>query len=394
MRAAIVRWIALAKREMQNYEPLLAHGWELLGVGSRRPDHDLSLIQFPVVQPLSVDYLALKVPGLNSFVKRVARLEIHNLNYMFGLEQHLQGMDIVDVAETYHPFGYQIARAKAKLGYRLVASVQENIPFTHERPDFRRKTKQAIFQAADYFLVLSEMAKQSLVLEGVSADKIAIVPVMGVDTQRFQPGTKDAHWLNEFALSVDDTIILFVGRLTWSKGVFDLLYALKLLTLDRDLRSRCLKLLLVGDGEESQALASLVERLGLREQVRMVTRIPYPEMPKIHNLADIFVLPSISTPKWQEQFGAVLAESMACAKPVVGAGSGAIPEVVGDGGLIAQANDYTSIAARLKELILDESLRKRLGERGRERAVAEYDSQRIGDKIRCIYERLLATKPG
>ena len=389
MRAAIVRWIALGQREMQNYEPLAASGrWDLLGIGSRRPDHDLSDINFPVARPLSLDCLALRVPGLDWSIKRLAGLEIHNLNYMFGLEKLLAGTNIVDVAETYHPFCYQVARAKQRLGYRLVVSVQENIPFTHERPGFRRRTKQAVFKAADYFLSLSEMAKKSLVLEGVPADRIAVLPTMGVNSDHFSPGAKDPTWLDEIGLDASDFVLLFVGRLTWAKGVFDLLYAFKMLQGDATLGGRPLKLLIVGNGEAAGAVDALVERLGLQRQVRMVRRVPYAEMPKIHNLADIFVLPSIATPKWQEQFGAVLAESMACGKPIVGAGSGAIPEVVGTAGLIARANDYTSLAASLAQLIADDTLRETLGRRARERVVEEYDSKRIGARIQRVYESL------
>jgi glycosyltransferase involved in cell wall biosynthesis len=391
MRAAIIRWIALAQREMQNYEPITHDGrWELLGIGSRRPDHDLSAIPFPVAQPVSFDYLALKVPGLNWTVKKVTHLEIHNLNYMFGLEKYLEGVDLVDLAETYHPFGYQVAQAKARLGYKLVVSVHENIPFTHERPGFRRQTKRTVFEAADHFFALSSMAKQSLIVEGTPADCISVVPTMGVKTERFQPTEKDHAWLERLNLSTDDLVTLFVGRLTWSKGCFDLLWAFKLLTLDSEIDQRALKLVIIGNGEEWDAMNAMVERLQIKDYVRLMRQVPYPEMPKIHNLADVFVLPSISTPRWQEQFGAVLAESMACGKPIVGTSSGSIPEVVGDAGLIAQANDYTSLAAQLKTLLLDEKLRQQLGERGHQRATTHYDSKSISTKIRGIYDRLMA----
>lgn len=390
-RAAIIRWIALAKREMQNYEPLIASGrWELLGIGSQRPDHDLKAINFPTVQPHSVDSIVLGIPGLDWALQKLVRLRVENLNHMFGLEKHLAGIDLVDLAETYHPFGLQVAQAKRKLGYKLVVSVHENIPFTHENIGIRRRAKQAVFENADYFFALSRMAKESIILEGVPADKISIMPTMGIDTTRFQPGEKDPAYMQQLNLSPDDLVILFVGRLTWSKGVFDLLWAFKMLTSDPALRGRALKLVIVGNGEEWDAMQNMVARLKLQDCVRMVRSVPYADMPKIHNLADIFTLTSISTPKWQEQFGAVLAESMASSKPIVGTASGSIPEVVGDGGLMAQANDYMSIAERLKELISNDTLRTELGQRGRARATAEYDSKVVGAKILTIYDMLVS----
>jgi glycosyltransferase involved in cell wall biosynthesis len=161
-----------------------------------------------------------------------------------------------------------------------------------------------------------------------------------------------------------------------------------MLCIDSALKNSPLKLVIVGGGEETETLTKLIHRLGLQEKVQIVNRVPYSDMPKIHNLADIFVLPSISTPKWQEQFGAVLTESMACAKPVVGASSGAIPEVLGDAGLIAQTNEFSSIADKLKELIINSELRSKLSKRARQRAVNCYDSRPIAQKIQRIYESL------
>lgn len=390
-RAAIIRWIALAKREMQNYEPLLATGrWELLGIGSQRPDHDLSAINFPSVQPHSIDSIVMSVPGLDAALQKLTRLRVENLNTMFGLEKHLANADLVDLAETYHPFGLQTAQFKRKYGFKLVVSVQENIPFTHENIGLRRRAKQAVFENADHFIALSRMAKESLILEGAPAERISIIPQMGIDTGRFQPGAKDPAWLKQLGLTADDVVILFVGRLVWSKGVFDLLWAFKYLINDPTLRGRPLKLVVIGNGEEWDAMQRMVEKLKLQECVRMVQRVPYADMPKLHNIADIFALPSVSTPKWQEQFGAVLAESMASCKPIVGTSSGAIPEVIGDAGLIAQANDYLSLAECLKELIENEGLRTQLGQRGRLRAAAEYDSQVVGAKILKLYDDLMA----
>jgi alpha-maltose-1-phosphate synthase len=389
-RVAILRWIDLGQREMQNYAPLhRMEGWELLGIGSRRPDHDLKALEFPVVQPQSVDAIVLGIPGLHATVEKLARFRLENLNYMFGLDEYLKWADIVDVAETFHIFCRQVIEGKKKYGYKVVASVHENIPFAHENLGFRRAIKREIFANADYFRTHSTMGKEALIVEGAPADRIEVLPTAGVDTQRFRPMDKDAEWLRQLSLAPDDLVILFVGRLTWAKGAADLLYAFRLLLLDESLKNHPLKLVIVGDGEEYDRISGFVDRFGLGDKVRLVKRVPYQDMPKIHNIADIYVLPSIATPKWQEQFGAVLAESMGCGKPVVGASSGSIPEVLGEAGVVYKANDFGALAVKLKELIVNADLRRTLGARGRERVLEMYDSNVIANRIRQMYEKIL-----
>ena len=72
-----------------------------------------------------------------------------------------------------------------------------------------------------------------------------------------------------------------------------------------------------------------IRRLGIEDRVLLAGGVPHTDIHRLHSAADIFVLPSIPTHLWQEQFGIVLIESMACGVPVVAARSGSIPEVIG-----------------------------------------------------------------
>jgi glycosyltransferase involved in cell wall biosynthesis len=113
-------------------------------------------------------------------------------------------------------------------------------------------------------------------------------------------------------------------------------------------------------------------------------------MPRIHNLADIFVLASQPTPVWQEQFGYVLAESMACGKAVVATTSGSIPEIVGDAGLLVPPSDFQSLAEALGGLLADGARRRELGTRARLRATALFDRRAVSAHLRSHYEALLS----
>ena len=85
------------------------------------------------------------------------------------------------------------------------------------------------------------------------------------------------------------------------------------------------------------------------------------------NCCDALVLPSLSTPRWKEQFGRVLPEAMACGVPVVGSSSGNIPAMIGDAGIIVPEGDSRAIAAALRSLADDPDLYARLRAAGRKR---------------------------
>ncbi|HTA77328.1 MAG TPA: glycosyltransferase family 4 protein, partial [bacterium] len=101
------------------------------------------------------------------------------------------------------------------------------------------------------------------------------------------------------------------------------------------------------------------------------------------------VLPSLTTPKWKEQFGRVLIEAQACAVPVVGSDSGAIPEVIGKAGLIYPEGNVVQLAAKLRQLKNSKTLRKKLIQMGRKQVLGLYTNQIIADKLFKIYTAIL-----
>jgi glycosyltransferase involved in cell wall biosynthesis len=191
--------------------------------------------------------------------------------------------------------------------------------------------------------------------------------VPGIDLRRFRPTAKDDQLLRQLRCGANDAIILFVANLHREKGVIDLLYAFRrpVGRLGKEVK---LKLLLAGKGREDARILESIRRLQLDDYAQLIGSFPYSSMPQLHNIADIFVLPSIPTPKWQEQFGYVLVESMACGKPAISTLNGAIPEVVADAGVLVPPNDFLSLANALEDLISDEKKRAELGQKGRRRA--------------------------
>jgi glycosyltransferase involved in cell wall biosynthesis len=98
-------------------------------------------------------------------------------------------------------------------------------------------------------------------------------------------------------------------------------------------------------------------------------------------------------PSVDEPFGLVVIEAMACAKPVIGVRSGALPELIveGETGLLAAPGTPADLAKAIVRLALDAPLRARLGAAGRDRAVREFSEERLGTQLAEVYDRLAAS---
>lgn len=113
---------------------------------------------------------------------------------------------------------------------------------------------------------------------------------------------------------------------------------------------------------EPPAPARVAEAAGF---ARVFINPPRADLVALYSMASAFAFPS-----WIEGFGIPLLEAMTCGAPVVASNRGAIPEVLGDAGLLADAEDERGFAAQLAILLGDEAIAADLRERGYQRAVA------------------------
>lgn len=202
---------------------------------------------------------------------------------------------------------------------------------------------------------------------------VAVIPQVGVDTRLFRPA--------ERLPTSGPFVAAYAGRLVPEKGLDTLLEAVGRLGPGVRLR-------VIGDGPARADLQRLAARLGLGDRVEWLPPVPGDRMPEVLARVDVLVLPSRTTRVWKEQLGRVLLEAMACKVPVVGSDSGAIPEVVGDAGLIFHEGDAAALAGCLQRLRDSPELRRELGERGYARVLAHYSQERIAARTAVFYREL------
>lgn len=207
-------------------------------------------------------------------------------------------------------------------------------------PDFavpRRMIRRAIAEA-DALISVSAGLKSGLIALGAPAEKVTVLR-NGVDLALFRPLDRaDAR----ARLGLTRPTLLSVGHLIERKGHDRVIRALADLP-------EC-ELLILGEGPEHDALATLVARLGLEGRVRLLGARPHHELASLYSAADVLVLASS-----REGWANVLLESMACGTPVVASNIPGNPEVVREraAGLIVEHNTPQDIAKSVRALLAD-----------------------------------------
>lgn len=385
-KVALIRGWYLNPWEMMRYESLKDE-FDIHAIGTYNPLFDLSGISLNIDKmhwPGEVFYLLGELPS--QLVNRGLYKYFRYNQWVFGLEKKLKDFNVLHSADTHHIFSLQAARAKKKFGNKLVLTVWENIPFQDEKRRVLQIISQEVIDSADIFLPVTQRSKEMLLLEGVPEKKIIIIP-QSVDLKVFKPREKNRTLLAKLGCKQDEAIILFVGRLHRTKGIDFLLHALKRLIQDNTVEVSP-KLIIIGTGEEEKSLRRQSERLDISRNIIWLSKINHGDLSDYYSVADIFVLPSIPVEEWQEQFGMVLVEAMACGKPVITTCSGSIPDVVGDAGILVQPADFYSIYQALKQLISTPGIMAYYGIKARKRAEIMFDPSTVAEKTAEVYRQL------
>jgi len=181
----------------------------------------------------------------------------------------------------------------------------------------------------------------------------------------------------------EKTKLFFVGRLRPEKGIITLLNALgKAVKKDNDII-----LDIVGTEQPPKWMNEKIEKNNIHENINFLGRVPFTEMPKHYNNSDIVIFPS----EWQEPFGRISIEAMACQKPVITTQVGGIPEVVEDEetGLVIEPGNSRKLSEAMLELSEDRRKQETMGRKGRKRVEKLFSTEKIAEKQLKFYKKLI-----
>ena len=229
------------------------------------------------------------------------------------------------------------------------------------------RMQQKVAQRLQQIVTVSECSRRDIASAfGIDPARITVI-YNGIDTEAFRPEPDIARnpWQLITTASADQPL----------KGTQHLIPAFASLCQ----QFPKLRLTFVGKPKPGGTTEQLIERCGVGERIRFLHGLSADEFRHLYASSAIAVVPS-----GYEGFGLPAGEAMACGVPVVSTDGGALPEVVGDAGLVVPARDPAALAQAITQLLLDEPLRRDLGQRGRQRVLAHFSWDRTATQL-CEY---------
>ncbi len=314
----------------------------------------------------------------------VTLIPCHSTDWLYPLDNWTFNKSITktsdgisfDVYESHNVSGYLFLKTLKKKGRssRFIATIHGpladefaqsgKIPsqtlkdrLANRVMNYLSKIERELVQDAQNIVTVSEYSSKKIVeYYDVDSSKIRIVP-NGVDCHQFRP-IEVPHKVKEIIGLSDKQCVLFVGQLIHRKGLNFLIEAAKEIVKER----KNTLFLIVGDGPLRQRLIQYLEKIGLLSHFVFLGDVKGNPLVEIYNCADVFVLPSVT-----EGQGIVLLEAQAVGKPVVAFDVGAIREsiVSQETGFVVDPQAKGSLASAITNLLSDQELRIRMGEKGR-----------------------------
>jgi len=229
-------------------------------------------------------------------------------------------------------------------------------------------------ESADRVVAVSEAMRQD-VLRLFAVDPARVVVLHnGVDVERYRR-TADRAALTRYG--VREPYVLFVGRISEQKGIFDLLRAVPLLP-------DSLHIVLCAASPDTPELeARLRQAVQGQSRVRWIAEmVSAPEAIQLYSHAAAFACPSVYEP-----FGVINLEAMACETPVIASAVGGILEVVEDGrtGILVPPSHPEDLARAIVSLLESPARAREMGMAGRRRVEALFSWERIAERTERLY---------
>ena len=237
-----------------------------------------------------------------------------------------------------------------------------------------RATRWLYGVASDRIVTTGERLRAQVTQEsGVAPARVVSIPT-GIDLGRFHPGDR-AQARRELGLDAEAPLVGIVATLRSWKGHRFLLDALA--SLERP----ALRLAIVGDGPQREALGAQVDRLGIGERVLFAGNRD--DVAPWMRAFDVFCLPSYAN----EGVPQSLMQAMACGLPVITTAVGSIPEIVTDGinGVVVPVQDTQALARALAALLDDPARRAALGARALADARERFGEERMVERMIDVF---------
>ncbi len=373
----------------------LGHRVEVV-VGPPRPNLDNGI---PVYQPPSLDLYnpdnLFRMPSLKELSQPINLIEWLGVSTMGFPEPYTFGLRARRFLRTQR-HRYDIVHDNQGLAYSLmtiknwlptVATVHH--PVTIDRKIAVRSAssiwkkmqqwrwysfigmQKRVARRLSHIITVSKTASRDISRDfNISPDRFRVIP-NGISTDIFYPIPEISREKNRLIVTNSADIPL--------KGLFYLLRAVATVA-----QTRPVKLTVVGTPKKNGYTQRLIQQLGIGKLVTFTGRIANEQFVREYARATAAVVPSV-----YEGFGLPVGEAMACAVPVISTTGGALPEVVGDAGVLVPPADHHALARAILKIFEQPQLAQRLGRAGYRRVQQHFTWEKAAAKTVAVYREAI-----
>jgi glycosyltransferase involved in cell wall biosynthesis len=231
--------------------------------------------------------------------------------------------------------------------------------------------QKMVARRLDHLMTVSEASKNDISLDfKIDKSKFSVVP-NGINTDIFYPIPGN--------IRPENRLIVTNSADTPLKGLKYLLMA-----VDRLRKTRDIHLTVIGKPKPNGIIEKLIKELNMNGTVKFTGRIDEKDFAGYYAGSTIAVVPSI-----YEGFGLPAGEAMACAVPVISTTGGALPEVVGDAGVLVPPADDYALEKAIADLLDKPDMRYKLGKAGYERVIRNFTWKNTAMEITDLYRKAI-----
>ena len=245
--------------------------------------------------------------------------------------------------------------------------------------------ERALAYFTTFIVAISEEQKREICQRYKIAkpNKVKVIP-LGLELEKlFSIGSHNGLLRNELNIEDEVTMVGIIGRIVPVKNHKMFLAVIKRLSSNLSNKTKT-KYLIVGDGEERNALEHRTRNLGLNGDVIFCGWRE--DLANVYSDLDIVALTSMN-----EGTPVSLIEALAAGRSVVATDVGGVADVVEDGvnGYLVPSGDVEGFSKRLAELIEDSQKRRRFGFKGREMVRGRFSKERLIEDVKNLYESVI-----
>lgn len=309
-----------------------------------------------------------------------------NPGYLPGLENTLMNFDVVVIKERLGLYAYQAVKAKWRKRFHLVSWVDNMVPFPGADVQQIRTIRQEVANVVDAFIVQSSAARQALLLEGVSDERIFTMrPWIESRVQRSAKNRADA--LGKLGISESEFVIAHLGQVEWEEGLYDLAHGIRIAVDSDPSLSRRLRIIFCGIGSFATELRDRMVQLGIDQRAVYVA----PERKAIDSIltgADALYVSAVSSRDRLEGDPYRLITAMTLGIPVIAPRTPLVDEYLGKHRIDFCSGSPRSLADAIHKVASASALTNDIVKKNQALTARNYNEAKVSSEMENVFRSI------